>query len=332
MLKKLLSTIFLSAFVAAFSIQMIAATALFILPAPAQAAEFAMDLEVPIPGLPKHIVFSDSTEPIAKYIKAIYTYAVGAVGIVAAVVLMIGGLMWITAGGNASSVSEAKSMITASLTGLVLVLTSYLLLSQVNPALVNLQSSVIKPPEVTQTQTTNSLCKWVTGTNQETNFCPQDLIQTTNIKLCGPLQGAQQSSKCCCPPGANWSYQSGIEAQEKDASPQIDSLIACLKNAIPATVPITINSISDSQITPGGQTFAYCRASGCSHTVDSCHYGGINGPDKSYAVDLGGNANAINAAAYKCPDVKFINPEGTHVHISVLECQSDHTNVEVKDY
>ena len=123
---KYLPAIFISAFAAVFLIQIAAATALFLLPAPAQAAD-PFKLEVPI-GSFASVPMGDSTKPIAQYIQAIYTYAVGAVGVVAAVVLMIGGVMWITAGGNASNVSEAKSMITASLTGMVLVLCSYLLL------------------------------------------------------------------------------------------------------------------------------------------------------------------------------------------------------------
>ncbi|MFA4818196.1 MAG: hypothetical protein WC608_05790, partial [Parcubacteria group bacterium] len=73
---------------------------------------------------------------IAEYIAGIYKYAVGIVGILATVVMMIGGVMWIMSGGNASTAGEAKSWITASLTGLIITLTSYMILFQINPALV----------------------------------------------------------------------------------------------------------------------------------------------------------------------------------------------------
>ncbi|HTX86588.1 MAG TPA: hypothetical protein VMC41_00795, partial [Candidatus Nanoarchaeia archaeon] len=126
--KKSLAAIFISALALVFLAPTVAASILLFLPAPAQAAGYSINLQVPIPTFQGgqttftgSIKFNNSTAPIAQYIMLIYTFAVSAVGIVAAVVLMIGGLMWITAGGNASNVSEAKAMITASITGLVLV-------------------------------------------------------------------------------------------------------------------------------------------------------------------------------------------------------------------
>jgi len=166
-IQKKISTIFLSALIAVFLIQAIAATALILLPATAQ-ADSTFTFEVPIlHGQEQTVTFNSKsgTKPIADYIKTIYTFAVGAVGIVAAVVLMIGGVMWITAGGNASNVSEAKSMITASLTGMILVLCSYLILGQINPALVNLQADIIAPvPSIAMPAPTSIMntktCTW----------------------------------------------------------------------------------------------------------------------------------------------------------------------------
>jgi hypothetical protein len=77
---------------------------------------------------------------ISEYIAAIYKYAISIVGILAAVVLMFGGLLWLTAGGNATRVGEAKAWIGASLTGLVIALTSYSILYQINPDLVSIKS------------------------------------------------------------------------------------------------------------------------------------------------------------------------------------------------
>ncbi len=74
---------------------------------------------------------------LGEYIAGIYKYAIGIVGILAAVVLMIGGVMWIVAGGNATAIGEAKAWIGASLTGLIIALCSYTILYQVNPALVS---------------------------------------------------------------------------------------------------------------------------------------------------------------------------------------------------
>jgi len=76
---------------------------------------------------------------ISSYIEAIYKYLIGIVGILATVVMMIGGVIWITAGGNASRVGEAKAWIGGALMGLVLALSSYTILYQINDETVKLK-------------------------------------------------------------------------------------------------------------------------------------------------------------------------------------------------
>jgi len=87
---------------------------------------------------------------IGNYIEAIYKYAIGIVGILATVVMMWGGVIWITAGGNTERISSAKSWISASLTGLVLALASYTILYTINPNLVKFKPLVI--PSVKETK------------------------------------------------------------------------------------------------------------------------------------------------------------------------------------
>jgi hypothetical protein len=165
-------------------------------------------MEVPIPTLhggSATFNFTGDTAPIAEYIKAIYAFAVGAVGIVAAVVLMIGGVMWITAGGNASNVGEAKSMITAALTGMVLVLTSYLILGQVNPALVNLSKDIgtvtpitaPAPTPVTTFQTLVKQCDWYTKSSLPTDHT---YLSAGNSPDCTKKQTDPNSSCYCYTP------------------------------------------------------------------------------------------------------------------------------------
>ena len=84
-----------------------------------------------------------STAPIAKYISAIYNYGVGIVGILAAMMLMIGGIIWLTAAGSSTKVEQAKSFIGSSLTGMALVLTAYILLNAINPDLVNFRVTTV---------------------------------------------------------------------------------------------------------------------------------------------------------------------------------------------
>lgn len=77
---------------------------------------------------------------IGLYITEIYTYLIGVVGILATVVMMIGGVIWITSGGNASRVGEAKAWIGGALMGLVLALASFTILNTVNPDLVSMKN------------------------------------------------------------------------------------------------------------------------------------------------------------------------------------------------
>ncbi len=108
----------------------------FLIPISVDAVD-SYKFKVPI-GDFKEITFEKkgTTKPIADYIQAIYKYAIGVVAILATVVMMIGGVVWITAGGNQTRVGEAKQYISGSLTGMVLVFCSYMILNTINPDLV----------------------------------------------------------------------------------------------------------------------------------------------------------------------------------------------------
>ena len=58
------------------------------------------------------------------YIHAIYNYTIKIIIIIAAIALMIGGVLWLISAGNANRVSQAKNWIKGSLIGLILSLTS----------------------------------------------------------------------------------------------------------------------------------------------------------------------------------------------------------------
>lgn len=70
------------------------------------------------------------------YIHAIYNYTIKIIIIIAAIALMIGGVLWLISAGNANRVSQAKNWIKGSLIGLILSLTSYVLLYEINPNLI----------------------------------------------------------------------------------------------------------------------------------------------------------------------------------------------------
>ncbi len=73
---------------------------------------------------------------LGEYLNWIYNYALKIAGILAAVMLMAGGLLWLISGGDAGKVGQAKEIIIGSITGLIILMSSYVLLVQVNPNLV----------------------------------------------------------------------------------------------------------------------------------------------------------------------------------------------------
>lgn len=73
---------------------------------------------------------------LGEYIKAIYNYGFSIAGILAAILLMAGGVLWLVSGGDASKVTQAKELIIGSVTGLIILAASYVLLIQINPDLV----------------------------------------------------------------------------------------------------------------------------------------------------------------------------------------------------
>lgn len=77
---------------------------------------------------------------LADYIAGIYKYAVSIASIIAIVMIMVGGLIWLTAGGSAERVGKAKETITGAAIGLLLLLGSYTILYAINPDLVSFKN------------------------------------------------------------------------------------------------------------------------------------------------------------------------------------------------
>lgn len=104
------------------------------------------ELSVSIPGLDKFEAISCQPNQkcsipwLAKYVAALQRYAIGIIGMLAVITLMIGGVIWLTAGGSPEKISEAKNWIVGSLSGLILTFGAYLLLYTINPDLTLLKS------------------------------------------------------------------------------------------------------------------------------------------------------------------------------------------------
>ena len=61
----------------------------------------------------------------------------GFLGIVAVIIILIGGFKWMTAGGNEDKVAEARKLIMAGFIGLIIVLASYAIVTFVIGQLLN---------------------------------------------------------------------------------------------------------------------------------------------------------------------------------------------------
>ena len=64
---------------------------------------------------------------LGEYLTAIYNYALKIGGILATVMLMAGGIMWLISGGDVGKIGTAKDIISGSIIGLVLLFSSFLI-------------------------------------------------------------------------------------------------------------------------------------------------------------------------------------------------------------
>jgi len=121
---------------------------------PAQAEEnpvplnFTPQITIPLDGLNQNSIPVGKYRPdtgvmssdlLAKYVKGFYTYGLSIAGILAAVVLRAGGILWLTSAGNDSRISQAKELIIGSVTGMIILFCSWILLNTINPDLIKLQ-------------------------------------------------------------------------------------------------------------------------------------------------------------------------------------------------
>ncbi len=101
----------------------------------------APSLSIHIPGLD----LSPSTASgssievnyIGQYVNALYSWLIGAGSLIAVVVLMVSGVQYMMARGNASLVTQAKERMTNAVIGLVLLLGAYAIANFIDPATVN---------------------------------------------------------------------------------------------------------------------------------------------------------------------------------------------------
>lgn len=107
----------------------------------------AFATEVDLPGWDPEAVERKGLLP--KYIRWLFNFSIVIVGLVAFGALVYAGFSYLTSAGNPTKISDAKDRIFAAFLGLVILLSSYLILTTIDPHLVILKAPEIEPtPEV----------------------------------------------------------------------------------------------------------------------------------------------------------------------------------------
>ncbi len=100
--------------------------------------KYTPQIGIPNSDFDKTIEFTErDISYIGKYIKAIYDYGLGIAGILAAIVVMIGGYLWVTSGGSPTIIARSKGIIAGGVIGLIILFCSWIILNTINPSLVN---------------------------------------------------------------------------------------------------------------------------------------------------------------------------------------------------
>ncbi len=106
------------------------------------------ELELNYPSI-HDIKIEITTVSLGEYIKYIFYFAIAISGLLAFGALIYGGVRYLASAGNPAAVTDAKDQIFAGILGLVILLSSYLILNTIDPQLVTL-----KTPEITLLATT----------------------------------------------------------------------------------------------------------------------------------------------------------------------------------
>jgi hypothetical protein len=114
-----------------------------------QSAPIPITTEIQIPGAGLLPLDKGNTDgkirDLADYIGRFYNFAIAIVGMIAAVMLIIGGFQYLTSGGDPGKVAAGKKRIIDALVGIVLALSAYTILFTVNPALLTFRLPNLSP-------------------------------------------------------------------------------------------------------------------------------------------------------------------------------------------
>jgi len=198
-------------------------------------------LQIPIDTLtlttPKCTTNSDGSTVcqipwLSQYILALYNYGLSVAGILAAIVLMAGGLLWLVSGGDASRVTQAKELITGSVVGLVILACSYIILTQINPDLVELYPITIGTIAHQDVEPVSSV-----GNTNDVTTCVNCVTLDSNIKS---KNGRQLNTDLNAKLVSAWNNSNGLAWRVTEAyPPSSDHNSTCHYNGACVDVALT---------------------------------------------------------------------------------------------
>lgn len=95
--------------------------------------------EIKIPGLFDG-TWDISGSSIAEYVRVIFIMFIWIVGAVATVMVVYGGIKWVAAAGNPGQINDARDVINSAVIGVIIALSSIVLLNLINPDLITFKS------------------------------------------------------------------------------------------------------------------------------------------------------------------------------------------------
>lgn len=134
---------------------------------------------------------------IAQYIQGLYKYGVAIAGVVAAVMMMVGGFLYLTAA-DSGRVSRGKQIIVDAMLGLLLVIFAYGILTVINPGLTTLSPLKV---EYIERQTWDTLATTTIDTGNPDAPVPADQASRTSSPVPGASAPPPAATSCSPPCG-----------------------------------------------------------------------------------------------------------------------------------
>ncbi len=241
---------------------------------------------------------------LGQLIEAIFNWSLGLIGLVIFVRFFWAGLKWFSAGGNPGPIREAQTIMWNAVYGAVILFSAYLILNTINPDLVR---STFTLPGFSAGQAPSGAGTGGTGISA---LCSNTATLAAQYK----------------------------EPTTPQNDPKLSALLSCMKSKL-SGVNLGEESTFDKSHPICNYTRGNTTCDTCSHTVNSCHYGGANGTQGALAVDFGNEkeGDKIIQAALSCgvpsskarcesstgTRVACSDASATHVHISEASCDAN---------